>query len=78
MMPPILHFLLRRILQALPVVLLIIVGSFLLIKLALLLGIKAIWFDQPTLPENGTERLDSHLFTRPATPSSPLAEETPR
>ena len=34
MMPPILHFLLRRILQALPVVLLIIVGSFLLIKLA--------------------------------------------
>ena len=53
-------------------------GAMLLIKLALLLGIKAIWFDQPTLPENGTERLDSHLFSRPATPSSPLAEETPR
>ena len=54
------------------------VTAILLIKLALLLGIKAIWFDQPTLPENGTERLDSHLSTRPATPSSPLAEETPR
>ena len=54
------------------------VTAILLIKLALLLGIKAIWFDQPTLPENGTERLDSHLFSRPATPSSPLAEETPR
>ncbi|NQA61398.1 hypothetical protein DZ930_011570 [Pseudomonas aeruginosa] len=54
------------------------ITAILLIKLALLLGIKAIWFDQPTLPENGTERLDSHLFTRPATPSSPLAEEPPR
>ena len=54
------------------------ITAILLIKLALLLGIKAIWFDQPTLPENGTERLDSHLFTRPATPSSPLAEEKPR
>ncbi|WP_049269388.1 MULTISPECIES: cytochrome oxidase putative small subunit CydP [Pseudomonadaceae] len=54
------------------------ITAILLIKLALLLGIKAIWFDQPTLPENGTERLDSHLFSRPATPSSPLAEETPR
>ena len=54
------------------------ITAILLIKLALLLSIKAIWFDQPTLPENGTERLDSHLFSRPATPSSPLAEETPR
>lgn len=54
------------------------IGVILLIKLVLLMGIKAIWFDQPTLPENGTERLDSHLFTRPAPPSSPLAEETPR
>ena len=54
------------------------IGIIMLVKLVLLMGIKAIWFDLPTLPENGTERLDSHLFTRPATTSSPLAEETPR
>ena len=54
------------------------ITGILLIKLAVLLSIKAIWFTEPTLPENGTERLDNHLFGQPAIQPSPLAEEKPR
>ena len=55
------------------------IGVILLIKLVILFSIKAIWFTEPTLPENGTERLDSHLFGTLAPPVSPLAtEEKPR
>lgn len=55
------------------------IGVILLIKLVILFSIKAIWFTAPTVPENGTERLASHLFATPAPPTSPLAtEEQPR
>jgi hypothetical protein len=54
-------------------------GVILLIKLVILFSIKAIWFTEPTLPENGTERFAGHLFGPLAAPTSPLAtEEKPR
>lgn len=54
-------------------------GVILLIKLVILFSIKSIWFTEPTLPENGTARLDSHLFGTLTPPVSPLAtEEKPR
>ena len=50
------------------------------IKLALLLGIRAIWFDQPTVPENGAARVAEKLLGAGDAPSIPLrapAEEAP-
>ena len=49
----------------------------LLIKLTLLLGIKAIWFNEPTVPKDGQQRVERHLFGQP-TPSSIPTEEQPR
>ena len=49
----------------------------LLIKLAILLGIKAIWFDAPTVPEDGLNRVAHHLLSN-AGSQSPSTEETPR
>lgn len=37
----------------------------LLIKLALLLTIKAIWFDQPTVPDDGSRITSRHLLGDP-------------
>jgi len=55
------------------------IGVILLIKLVILFSIKAIWFTEPTVPENGTERIASHLFGPLAPPPSPLpTEEKPR
>lgn len=57
------------------------IAVILVIKLAVLLAIRAIWFDQPTLPENGSERVGARLLGTPGTPSPPLrapAEEAPR
>lgn len=34
----------------------------LIVKLVLLLGIKAIWFDAPTLPDDGTQRVAKRLL----------------
>ena len=34
----------------------------LLIKLALLLAIKAVWFDQPTVPVDGSRMTGQHLL----------------
>ena len=34
----------------------------LLIKLTLLLAIKAIWFNEPTVPRDGQQRVEQHLF----------------
>lgn len=34
----------------------------LLIKLALLLVIKAVWFDQPTVPDDGSRVTSQHLL----------------
>ena len=54
------------------------IAAILLIKLVILLSIKAIWFTEPTVPTDGTHRFDAHLF-QPATPT-PITptEETPR
>jgi len=52
------------------------IAAIVVLKVAVLLVIKSIWFDAPTVPHDGIQRTSQHL--RPATPSSPLAEETPR
>nr|WP_298173873.1 cytochrome oxidase putative small subunit CydP [uncultured Pseudomonas sp.] len=55
------------------------ISVILLIKLIILFSIKAIWFTEPTVPENGSERFADHLFGHLAAPTSPLAtEEKPR
>ncbi|HIE0070018.1 TPA: cytochrome oxidase putative small subunit CydP [Pseudomonas aeruginosa] len=48
----------------------------LLIKLALLLAIKAIWFDQPTVPDDGSRLTSQHLLGE--SPSNPAAKESAR
>ncbi|CDM41090.1 MULTISPECIES: cytochrome oxidase putative small subunit CydP [Pseudomonadaceae] len=53
------------------------IAVILLIKLTLLLSIKAIWFNEPTVPEDGQQRVEHHLFGQPA-PLSIHTEETPR
>ena len=50
----------------------------LVIKLVLLLVIKHIWFDAPTVPPDGTAQVATHLLRPAATPSTPALEETPR
>lgn len=54
------------------------IAVILLIKLTLLLGIKAIWFNEPTVPSDGQQRVEAHLFGPAAAPSSILTEEKPR
>lgn len=55
-------------------------GIVLLIKLALLLTIKVVWFSAPTLPENGGARIDEHLLGTPrpslASPATLNEEES--
>ncbi|QNH03949.1 hypothetical protein HNQ27_14590 [Pseudomonas sp. B11D7D] len=53
------------------------IAVILLIKLSLLLGIKAIWFNEPTVPKDGQQRVEQHLFGQPLPPSIPT-EEKPR
>ncbi|MCY1450401.1 hypothetical protein D9M71_672040 [compost metagenome] len=57
------------------------IGIILLVKLAILLTIKAVWFTEPIVPANGTERVSERLLgtpqTSPASPAS-LNEEEPR
>nr|WP_256836634.1 cytochrome oxidase putative small subunit CydP [Pseudomonas oleovorans] len=53
------------------------IAVILLIKLTLLLSIKAIWFNEPTVPEDGQQRVEHHLFGQPA-PLSVHTEETQR
>ncbi|MWV16748.1 hypothetical protein F3I16_11920 [Pseudomonas sp. L-22-4S-12] len=53
------------------------IAAILLIKLALLFAIKAIWFDAPTVPEDGLNRVAHHLLSNAGSPS-PSTEETPR
>ncbi|MDO8698720.1 MAG: hypothetical protein A2Y50_10625 [Pseudomonadales bacterium RIFCSPLOWO2_12_59_9] len=50
----------------------------LLIKLALLLTIKAIWFSAPTVPPEGTAQVAAHLLATPPAKPLPALEETPR
>lgn len=53
------------------------IAVILLIKLTLLLSIRAVWFDEPTVPKDGQQRIEQHLFGQPAPPSIPT-EEKPR
>lgn len=53
------------------------ITAILLIKLVLLLTIKAIWFDAPTVPVDGLNRVANHLLSN-AGSQSENTEETPR
>lgn len=54
------------------------IGIILLIKLATLLTIKAVWFTEPIVPVNGSERVSERLLG-PAQPQPlSLNEENPR
>lgn len=48
----------------------------LVIKLALLLAIKAIWFDHSTVPVDGDRQVSAHLLGNPASLPTP-SKETP-
>ncbi|MOA11697.1 hypothetical protein D3C78_1316520 [compost metagenome] len=54
------------------------IGIILLIKLAILMTIKVIWFSEPTVPENGSERVGAHLLGTPPQQPLSLNEEKPR
>lgn len=51
-------------------------GVILLLKLAILLVIKMVWFSEPTIPLDGSERVGAHLLG--TTNSMTLNEEKPR
>ena len=55
------------------------IALILLVKLAILLGIKATWFDAPTLPQNGSERIEARFFAAPSAslPRPSTAQEAP-
>ncbi|HYQ38558.1 MAG TPA: hypothetical protein VER09_06430 [Pseudomonas sp.] len=50
----------------------------LLLKLALLLAIKAIWFDTPSEPADAEARVGAHLLGSAQPTSLPSNEESPR
>ncbi|MDF3935891.1 cytochrome oxidase putative small subunit CydP [Pseudomonas citronellolis] len=54
------------------------IAVILVIKLALLMAIKAIWFDHPTIPVDAERQVSAHLLGTPApiSTSSP-AKESP-
>lgn len=52
------------------------IAVILVIKLALLLAIKAIWFDHPTVPVDGERQVSAHLLGN-ALPLPTPAKETP-
>ena len=54
------------------------IGVILLVKLAILLTIKAVWFTEPTVPENGTARVSERLLGTSQTSPASLNEEEPR
>jgi len=57
------------------------IGIILLVKLAILLTIKAVWFSEPTVPVNGSELVSERLLGTPQTsPALPVSrnEEKPR
>lgn len=51
-------------------------GVVLLLKLVILLAIKMVWFSEPTVPLDGSERVGAHLLGTPN--SLTLNEEKPR
>lgn len=53
------------------------IAIILILKLAILLTIKAIWFDAPTVPKNGAALVSEHLL-RPAATQLKPDEELPR
>jgi hypothetical protein len=44
------------------------IGIILIVKLAILLTIKMVWFTEPIVPDNGSEQVSEHLLA----PSQPL------
>lgn len=54
------------------------IGVILLLKLVILLGIKAVWFSEPTVPANGSERVSERLLGTPRPSPASLREEAPR
>ncbi|WP_435608144.1 cytochrome oxidase putative small subunit CydP [Pseudomonas knackmussii] len=52
------------------------IAVILVIKLALLLAIKAIWFDHPTVPADGDRQVSAHLLGKSASLPTP-SKETP-
>ncbi len=56
------------------------IACIVLIKLALLLGIKAYWFSEPTVPVDGTARVAERLLGSTASTPIEIAanKETPR
>lgn len=53
------------------------IAAIVLIKLVLLFSIKAIWFDAPTVPEDGMNRVATHLLGN-ANTDPQRTEESPR
>ncbi|MFB8829259.1 cytochrome oxidase putative small subunit CydP [Azotobacter sp. CWF10] len=47
------------------------------IKLSVILGIKALWFTEPTVPANGTEKVSERLFGSVAAQDQSPTEESP-
>ncbi len=54
------------------------IAVILLLKLAILLVIKAVWFDAPSVPEHGSTRVGAHLLGSAQPKSLSLNEESPR
>ncbi|MBV2131956.1 hypothetical protein KRX52_03980 [Pseudomonas sp. MAP12] len=54
------------------------IGIILLLKLVILLTIKAVWFSEPTVPANGSQRVGAHLLGTPPAQPLFLNEEKPR
>jgi hypothetical protein len=50
----------------------------LLLKLAILLAIKAVWFSEPAVPEHGSEQVGNHLLGNTGQLPLSLNEEKPR
>lgn len=49
----------------------------LVIKLGVLLSIKALWFTEPMMPKNGTEKVSERLFGSVAVQHQSPTEESP-
>lgn len=45
------------------------------IKLIVLFSIKTFWFEAPTVPENGTGRVENHFFESSPLEPQPTTEE---
>lgn len=53
-------------------------SAVLVIKFALLIIIKSIWFNAPTAPVNGAQRTSDHLLSSPRLTSDSHRQEEPK